>query len=240
MAISGKNAVLLVKEFDVTSHFREMEVGANIEELDSTTYGPTMDKEFTSSFESGETSLGGFFAQGAGSIEEWLTEVFTSASGAVTIGPDGSTLGNRARLFRAKNTEFTITNPFGDLVGVGVNFSHGSAMGMGQWLHDRVARTATGNGVSVDNGAATTNGYQTTLHVTAMAGTSSPTLVVKVQHSTNDSTWVDLATFTTAADETSEFKSGTGTVNRHVRVIWTITGTDPSFTFAVGFARLYA
>ena len=75
------------------------------------------------------------------------------------------------------------------------------------------------------------------LHCIAKAGTT-PTLAVKIQHSLDNSTWVDLMTFATLNNATGKERiEYTGVIYRYVRCIYTITGTGPSFTFAVAFAR---
>src|SRR5690606_33259815 len=108
----------------------------------------------------------------------------------------------------------------------------------GVTLHTLGARTATANGTTVDQGAGSSNGASAMLQVTAVSGTAGPSLTVAVQHSTDGSTWADLITFgAKTAAGTSERAAVTGTVNRYVRVIWTITGTTPSFTFHVAFSR---
>jgi hypothetical protein len=107
---------------------------------------------------------------------------------------------------------------------------------LGVSLADLAAITATGNGTSVDNAAGTTNGGIAHLHVTDVSGTT-PTLAVVIQHSTNNSTWSTLASFTTATAATSERITFTGTVNRYVRASYTAGGTTPSFTSQVSLAR---
>ena len=82
----------------------------------------------------------------------------------------------------------------------------------------------------------TSNGGVAYLNVTGVTGTS-PNIVVKVQHSTNNSTWVDLATFTAATAIGAQRIPVSGTVNRYLRTLWTVTGTTPSLTFTASFAR---
>lgn len=86
--------------------------------------------------------------------------------------------------------------------------------------------TTTTNNGSVDNGAATSNGYIAFLHLeqtsTAMASNS---WSFKIEHSTNDSSWATLATFTlNGATATVERLTATGTVNRYVRLVSTRAG----------------
>jgi hypothetical protein len=92
--------------------------------------------------------------------------------------------------------------------------------------------TAT-NGTSVDNGASTANGMRANLHVTAVTGTGG---TVKVQHSSDNSTWVDFHTFTAATAATSQTKTATGTVNRYLRSVITPAGSS-GLTCVVGAAR---
>lgn len=101
-------------------------------------------------------------------------------------------------------------------------------------LHPSAARTATGNGaVELDMGDATT--LRLLLTVSAASGTT-PTLDVKVQtRESSSGTWRDLPAQGAFAQKTAagtEQKVFTGT-DRFVRIVHTIGGTTPSFTFAV-------
>jgi hypothetical protein len=76
------------------------------------------------------------------------------------------------------------------------------------------------------------------VHTTAIAG-AAPSVVWKIQHSTDNSTWADLVTFaasTAVGFERVEVAAGT-TVNRYLRAIRTFGGTTTSITSAVAFAR---
>lgn len=99
--------------------------------------------------------------------------------------------------------------------------------------------TATADGTSVDQTTATTAyGAAAILSVSAVSGTT-PTLDVIVQHSTNNSVWVDLITFSQENAVNGQYleTTATTTVNRYVRAKWTVAGGTPSFTFNVAFRR---
>lgn len=83
----------------------------------------------------------------------------------------------------------------------------------------------TSNGVSVDNGAASTGGWIAFLHLPQTAtAMGSNDWEFKIEHGSNDSTWATLTTFTAnGASITAERKSGTGTVNRYARLVGTRT-----------------
>jgi hypothetical protein len=73
------------------------------------------------------------------------------------------------------------------------------------------------------------------LHVFSVAGTSGPTLTVKLQSSV-DNTFgapTDRITFTGATAISGQSGSVAGAItDTWWRVVWTITGTNPSFLFA--------
>lgn len=94
------------------------------------------------------------------------------------------------------------------------------------------ARTATGNsGALPGYGAA--NALRAQLNVTAASGTS-PSLTVLIEDSVDDgATWNTVGTFAAKTAAGREVINITNPFGDQVRISWTITGTTPSFTFAV-------
>jgi hypothetical protein len=159
----------------------------------------------------------------------------------VTVAPAGFAAGNIVRMASAFEVTAAPTSPADGGVDMPLTYSVNGLMQWGESLTAHAAVTATGNGSTVDDLAATSNGGVAHLHVTAVAGTSSPTCTVLVQHSVNGSTgWDTLATFTQVTTSTSAQRvavaAGT-TVRRYLRASYTIAGTGPSYTLAVAFAR---
>lgn len=101
-------------------------------------------------------------------------------------------------------------------------------------LENNTTVTVDTNGTAVDNGAGTSNGAVLHLHVTAFSGFTSD--AIRVEHSTNNSVWATLDTFTTATTTTSERRVVAGTVNRYLRVVDDVTGTG-SVTRFVAVSR---
>ena len=102
------------------------------------------------------------------------------------------------------------------------------ASSLSVWGHALAVGTelsASGQGASVDNGAATTGGYIAFLHIPQTTGAiASNTWSFIVEHSSNDSSFSTLATFTAAGSAiTAERLEGSGTVNRYVRFKYTRT-----------------
>lgn len=109
---------------------------------------------------------------------------------------------------------------------------NGRAGLFGKLLHPLGSDTVSTNSASLDNSASSANGGRGTLHVTVCTGT----WTIKIEHSTDNSTWASLITFTAATGATSQTVEVTGTVNRYLRVTSSedVAGTA---TFVCGFAR---
>ena len=68
---------------------------------------------------------------------------------------------------------------------------------------------------------------------------NTPTLTAKITHSADNVTYADLITFTaltSAGAEVKEIASGT-TINRYLKVVYTVSGTTPSLSVIVGLGR---
>ena len=94
-------------------------------------------------------------------------------------------------------------------------------------------------GTSTDNAAASTNGGIGQLHVNA--NTWNAAANAKIQHSSDNVTFVDLVTFATVAttvktSERIEVAAGT-TVNRYLRAVITLTAGAGAITYQITFAR---
>jgi hypothetical protein len=124
-----------------------------------------------------------------------------------------------------------------EAVGYTVTAAADESVDMGFIVHALQAETATGNGTAVDRGAAsaTTGGGTAALHLTAYATFTN--VAVKIQHSTDNSVWADLVTFSTltAIGAERRFLAPGTTINRYVRAVTTVSGSG-SATFLVALA----
>lgn len=95
----------------------------------------------------------------------------------------------------------------------------------GVCLADGTELSATTNNASVDNGASSSGGYIAILHVTqTTAAIGDNDWAFTIEHSSNDSDWSTLATFTADGSAVmAERLEGSGTVNRYVRFVGTRT-----------------
>jgi hypothetical protein len=99
------------------------------------------------------------------------------------------------------------------------------------------ARTTTGTGTGIQLGAVTAaQRMYCNLHVLSISGTGTPTITVKLQSSV-DNTFAsptDRIVFTAATALGGQASSALGAItDQWWRAQWTISGTNPSFLFAV-------
>ena len=154
----------------------------------------------------------------------------------VTLAPSGTTRGAETWQVQSNELNFNTSAAVGDVVGVTAAFQSDGLVDPGVVLDPETAITIDTNGTSVDNTAATSNGGVAHLHVTAYSGLTSNSVII--EHSTNNSVWTTLATFTLVTGTGSErlvVAPGT-TVNRYLRIRDDVTGTG-SCTRFVSFAR---
>lgn len=234
MAINAKNSRVLVNEDHVSGQLKGWSVSHQRDYGDATTI---LDDGWRGvpGLLSGSMSLNGLFDSAAGGLyEEIVACVGVDNSALVTVLPDGATIGKPALMAVTDIEGFEVPATNSDLVSLTVNGAADDGVDMGVSLHALTAETTSSNATSVDNAASSANGGVAALHLTAYSGLTN--IVVKVQHSVDNSVWVDLITFATATGVTSERKTVAGTVNRYARALWTVTGAG-SATFVVAFAR---
>ena len=93
------------------------------------------------------------------------------------------------------------------------------------------ARTVTGNS-GIITGYAGASTLRVQFDVTAASGTA-PTLDVVVQDTLDGTTFNTIGTFTQKTVVAREVINITTPFADRIRVLWTITGTTPSFTFSI-------
>lgn len=161
-----------------------------------------------------------------------------------TAIPGTPAVGYPAFITMGDPTKYEIESKVDDAVSV--SFEIQGEDGTADWgvlLADGSAITADGEGDAADAGSdfsPTHNGGVASLHVLAVDG-DDPAGVVTIQHSADNTTFVDLVTFTAlAGDTTSEFKkvAPRTTVNRYLRATFSgVTDSEASYNIVLAFAR---
>jgi hypothetical protein len=147
----------------------------------------------------------------------------------VTALPDTTAIGKPAMFALGDPSDWSVDANVADAVAMTFTAQADESVEMGWVLAALQAYTADAlTGTAVDRGTPgtpTTRGLVAAIHVTAFSGFTG--VVVKVQHSPDNSTWADLATFTTVTAvgrERVKVANGT-TVNRYLRASVDVTGS---------------
>lgn len=239
-ALLSSNSRVMADQYDISQFLQKMNPVRNRDYANCSTLISTS-HEYTPVLRGGSFALEGLYRtnQIAGAS---LQDIFASLPDTqiiVTGYPDTRTAGKPALLMYADVLRYNVDSVVADLVKVMIDLSSQKwHVEHGVSLHDLTAEVGTGNGTTVDNGTATTNGGVGVFHCTAIAG-AAPSVVVKIQHSTNGTTWVDLLSFPAATAATKgrvEVAAGT-TINQFLREVHTFGGTTSSITFNSAFAR---
>lgn len=240
----GKTTGVLVNAYNLSSYFNSAQTAFAINTAETTTYGTAgAAKTYITGLNDSTVSLAGLFDGATGAVDD----VFTTSLGSstdinFTIAQDGGfTVGRRCLMGQSIMTKYSIDSPVSDVVKVSADFQCDAETRSGVVLADLSAISATSNGTAVDNTTSTTNGGIAILHVPS--NTRNGNITVKVQHSSDNSTYADLVTFTVVSSSTTTSErivvaAGT-TVNRYLRATYTVAGSTGSATIAVAFARRY-
>ena len=241
----GSQIRVLLNELEVSSEISGARVTHQRAMSDVTTVGQTAGaagSKFIPGLMSGSVGLRGpvqsDHTQGIASEIQWMIGVDNDF--VLTVLPNQDNVGRPAFFMVGDTDEYAIDAAVADAVGMTFNAQADESVDMGFVLVPLSAITADAlTGTAVDRGASpitpTTHGLMAAVHVTAFSGFSG--VVVKVQHSADNSSWSDLATFTTITGTGAErIKVADGTtVNRYLRASVDVTGTG-SVTLLVAAA----
>jgi hypothetical protein len=236
----GKNVNVYLDEFDFSTYFNNVSASTTIDTAETSAFG-TSAKSYVVGHRDGTVSLGGMFE---GTVSTGTDEFFDTALGNATktqviVAPEGNSVGAGAILLIADDTSYEVSSAIADIVQASAEFQSTDAVEHGKILSSGSAVTTTGNGTGVDNTTSSLNGGAGFLSVPV--NTRNGNITVKIQHSADDSTFADLVTFTVVSStaktsERVEVASGT-TVNRYLRVNYTVAGSTGSATPVVAFTR---
>lgn len=231
--IHGKDTKVFMDSTDLSSYLSSADPSRTVDVGETTTFGSS-NKTFVAGEKDATVSFSGFFDATADNIIQGLVGANDKVA---LIGFDGVDATDDCMFGKGVTTNYGISSPVGDVVAVTFDLQ-ASGFFSGSVLENATV-TATGNGTARDNASSTTNGGGAFIIASSVSGTSTPTLTAKITHSADNSTYADLVSFTaltSAGAEVKEVASGT-TVNRYLKVVYTVSGTNPSFNVIVGFGR---
>jgi hypothetical protein len=239
MANYGQSSVgwALVGGYDIKGYATEItpiETSAGFEQSD--TLGDSWVEFLPTGVKTSYFTVKGFYDDDAASMAG-IAVGATSTERVVCLNLEGNTIGKKFIGFQGTyGAQVKRILSRGGLHKMEVPHKISGAQEDGVILQELEAKTADWDtdSESVDNAALSSNGGSGYLQVTAYSGFTN--VVVKIRHSDDDSTYADLLTFTTVTAIGAERKTVSGTVNRHLLVTGTKTGSG-SITLMAGFAR---
>ena len=236
----GKNVNVFVNEFDFSTYFTDVSASTSVDTAETSAFG-TSAKSYIVGHRDGTISLSGMFEGTAstGTDAFFATALGSATKNKIIVAPQGNSVAAGAIMLVADDTSYEVSSAIADIVQASAEFQSTDAVEHGVILSSGATVSATGNGTGVDNTTSSLNGGAGFLSVPV--NTRNGTIVVKVQHSADNSTFADLATFTTVTStqktsERVEVASGT-TINRYLRVAYTVAGSSGSATPVVAFTR---
>ncbi|MEU0809516.1 hypothetical protein [Streptomyces sp. NPDC005970] len=239
----GKFVLLDVRLFavgaDLTSASNKVEISSEAEDKDVTNYASQGWKEVLGGLSSAEISAEGQWEAGdPGKVDDnaWST---LGGTGPWSVGPSGAAVGSLAYFTSALRSNYALGGAVGDVAPWTGTAKSSWPLVRGQIAHPPgTARTATGSGTALQLGAvAAGKRLYAALHVLSVAGTGTPTITATVE-SDDAAGFASPATRLTFAAATAQGgqilrTDGTAITDTYYRVAWTISGTSPSFMFAL-------
>jgi len=236
----GKNVNVFLDQYDFSTYFNDVTASTSVDTAETSAFG-TSAKTYVVGHRDGTVSLSGMFesTESTGTDQYFATALGSATKIKLIVAPEGNSNGAGAIMLVADDTSYEVSSAIADIVQASAEFQSTDAVEHGKILSSGSAVTATGNGTGVDNTLATTNGGAGFLSVPV--NTRNGNITVKIQHSADNSTFADLVTFTVVSSTTKtsqrvEVASGT-TVNRYLRVNYTVAGSSGSATPVVAFTR---
>jgi len=231
MSVHGKDTKVVGGRIDFSPFLNSTDTAQDTDMAETTAYG-NESKTYIPGLDDGQFTFGGMWDAAADA--EMATQ-FKSGGDVWQYAPAGISVGGRGMACLGRRQSYAGSAPVGDVVGMAITIQADGGIETVELLHAiAAAESSAGQEASVDSGASSDNGGAAYLNLISFTGTS---ITVNVAHSVNDSTFVDIATFTAATQEGSErveVAEGT-TIDRYLRAEW--AGTFTSATFVVAFAR---
>ncbi|WP_406462959.1 hypothetical protein OHB07_16155 [Streptomyces sp. NBC_00111] len=222
---------------DLSGASNKIELTSEIEDKDATTYRSGGWKEVLGGLGSAEISAEGLWEAGDPSMVDNASWADLGGVGPYTVCPTDSVVGALAYITSGMRADYAVGDAVGEIAPWSGTVKSSWPLVRGQIGHPPgTARTATGTGTIVNLGAIPAGKrLYAALHVLSATGTT-PSITVRIESGDATLTVPTIrATFTAATAAGGQILRGNGTAitDAYYRVGWTITGTTPSFMFAV-------
>jgi hypothetical protein len=233
------DARIYYESVDVTGFGNKVDLSSSAVDLDRTTFASGGWVERTGGLFDSQAGIEGFWDAGDLTKPDDGFWAGLGASGtAVTVVPAAGTVGSLAYVAKMLQTDYKPGAKVGQLLAWTATAKGQAPIARGQILHPQgTARTSTGTGTGVQLGAVlAAQRIYANLHVMSISGTGTPTITVSLQSSVDNTFASPTTRITFLADAVLDGQalSALGAItDTWWRAAWTISGTTPSFLFAV-------
>lgn len=229
------DAKVWVGDYNLSGDLNGVGLEYRAELLDDTVFGDTT-RSRTGGLKMVTLNVQGIWNGADNEQDEELFGNIGTANVPVSVASQGGDVGEIAYLFRAIEARYAPGASIGELLRFEADAEGSDGAGLVQgYVLENDTLTATANGTAVQAGAAAAGQtIYAALHV--LSASAADTLDVKIQSdsASNFPSATDRITFTQATARTSEWKTLAGAVtDTWWRIVATIGGTSPSFTFVV-------
>ncbi|MFB7866997.1 hypothetical protein [Streptomyces sp. NPDC056069] len=232
------NVRLFAVGADLTSASNKVELSAEHEDKDVTNYASGGWNERLAGIGSAEISGEGLWEAGDPSLVDDASWSQLGGVGPWTVCPADATVSSLAYLTNALRCDYKLGDAVGEVAPWTGTGKSSWPLVRGQIGHPPgTARTATGSGTALQLGAvAAGKRLYAGLHILSAAGTTpSLTVTVESDDAVGMATPTTRLSFSAAAAAGGQIlrTDGSAITDTYYRVAWTISGTSPSFMFAV-------
>lgn len=218
---------------DLSGYLRETTSSGEIDKADTSTFSSTVRTYIQGLTDASFSGEGIYDAAGTVGVDAVFDAAISATQVVFEHFPAGDAIGSFGRGGgSAPTTKYEVKSPVEDVNQISFEVQSGAGFDPVR-SHQPLTASLTGSGTAsstVDGGAASANGGAAYFQVSALNG---GTAVLKIQHSTNDSTYSDLAAGTVTAAGSALRVAVSGSVNRYTRAIWTVTGGTATFHAAL-------
>ncbi|MFE9886279.1 hypothetical protein [Streptomyces scopuliridis] len=223
---------------DLSGASNKIEISTEIEDKDATNYRSGGWKEVIGGLGSAEISGEGQWEAGDPGKVDDASWADLGGTGPYTVCPTDSVVGALAYFTNGLRADYKVGDAVGELAPWSGTVKSNWPLVRGQIGHPPgLARTTTGTGTALSLGAIPVGKrLYAALHVLSTAGTT-PSITARIESDdaagfTSPTTRLTFAAATGAGGQILR-GDGTAVTDSYFRVAWAVTGTTPSFMFAV-------
>ncbi|MFF1417473.1 hypothetical protein [Streptomyces sp. NPDC058280] len=223
---------------DLSGASNKIELSSEIEDKETTNYRSNGWKEVIGGLGSAEISAEGQWEAGDPSMVDDASWSQLGGTGPYTVCPTDSVVGALAYFTSGMRADYKVGESVGEVAPWSGTVKSSWPLVRGQIAHPPgLARTSTGTGTALNLGAIPAGKrLYAALHVLSAAGTT-PSITARIESddAAGFATPSTVGTFSAATAPGGQILRGDGlaVTDAYYRVAWTISGTTPSFMFAV-------